>query len=77
MRERAFGQASNLSSKRNLLLFMNKCTLVCTITTMMILACVCEKEEERNDGKKGKKASLTISGNGMETTHKTRIRRKK
>jgi hypothetical protein len=44
---------------------------------MMILACVCEKEEERNDGKKGKKASLTISGNGMETTHKTRIRRKK
>lgn len=37
---------------------MNKCTLVCAITTMIILVCACKREkregeaEERNDGKK-------------------------
>jgi hypothetical protein len=35
-----------------------------------------EEEKRRNDGKK-KKASLRTTGNGMETTHTTRTRRKK
>jgi hypothetical protein len=60
---------------------MNKHTLVCTITTMMISACVCkreeEEEEERREMMEKKKASLTVSGHGMETTHTTRTRRKK
>lgn len=61
---------------------MNKCTLVCAITALTIVSASVdegkgeeEKEEdgeERTDGKGKKRASRTISGNGMETTHQTR-----
>jgi hypothetical protein len=57
---------------------MNKRMFVCAITTMMIPAYVRERETERREEKdfRKKKASLTASRNGMETTHTTRRARK-